>query len=156
MNPGAEPSRLFRPGRPEDAEAIRSIFVGSNLSAPAMGDLERATHSRIGEILTFICEQGHEPAGVLQWRHLGEEAEILDLAIRLELRRQGLASFLLQNFLDYVSHSDVRAIFLEVRESNSPAIALYKKFGFQIAGRRPDYYRNPQESALLMNLLFPA
>ena len=156
MTPGAEPSRLFRPGRPEDAEALRSILTESNLSAPALSDLERPTHFRIGEILTFICEQGHESVGVLQWRHLGEEAEILDLAVRRDLRGQGLASFLLQNFLDHVSHSDVRLIFLEVREFNTSAIALYKKFGFQITGRRPNYYRNPGESALLMNLLFQA
>jgi ribosomal-protein-alanine acetyltransferase len=156
MTPGAEPARFFRPGRPEDAGAIRSILTESNLSAPALGDLERATHSRIGEILTFVCEQGHEPVGVLQWRHLGEEAEILDLAIRQDYRRHGVASFLLQNFLDHLSHSAVRVIFLEVRESNSVAIALYKKFGFQITGRRPNYYRNPEESALLMNLLFQA
>ena len=156
MTAGAEPSCLFRPGRPEDAQAIRSILVGSNLSAPALGDLERATRSRIGEILTLVCEQNNELVGVLQWRQLGQEAEILDLAIRRDHRRRGFASFLLQNFLDHISHSAVRAIFLEVRESNSAAIALYKKFGFQIMGRRPDYYRNPEESALLMNLLLQA
>lgn len=154
MTAGAEPFRLFRPGRTQDGEAIRAILVGSNLSAPALGDLERATHTRIGEILTFVCEQDHEPVGVLQWRHVGEEAEILDLAIRQDHRRRGLALFLLQNFLDHLSHSAVRAIFLEVRESNSAAIALYKKVGFQISGRRASYYRNPEESALLMNLSF--
>jgi [ribosomal protein S18]-alanine N-acetyltransferase len=156
MTSGNQPSRLFRPGRPEDAQAIRSILVGSNLSAPALGDLERATHSPIGEILTFICEQDHEPVGVLQWRHLGEEVEILDLAVRRDHRRRGFASYLLQSFLDHISHSAVRGIFLEVRESNSAAIALYKKFAFEITGRRPNYYRNPEESALLMNLLFQA
>ena len=156
MTAGVEPSRLFRPGRPEDALVIRSILAECNLSAPALGDLERVTRSQIGEILTFICEQDHEPVGLLQWRHLGEEAEILDLAVRQNHRRHGLASFLLQKFLDHISRSAVRAIFLEVRESNSAAVALYEKFGFQITGRRPNYYRNPEESALLMNLIFGA
>jgi ribosomal-protein-alanine acetyltransferase len=154
MTGSAEPSRLFRPGRPEDAETVRAILAESNLSAAASGDLERITRSRIGETLTFICEQDHEPVGLLQWRHLGEEAEILDLAVCQDQRRRGLASFLLQNFLDQISHSAAREIHLEVRESNSAAIALYKKFGFQITGRRPSYYRNPEESALLMNLQF--
>jgi ribosomal-protein-alanine acetyltransferase len=156
MTPGAETSRLFRPGRPEDAGAIRCILTESNLSAPALSGLARAAHTRIGEITTFVCEQNHEPVGLLQWRHLGEEGEILDLAVRRDHRRHGLASFLLQNFLDHISHSTVLAIFLEVRESNSAAIALYKKFGFQITGCRPNYYRNPEESALLMNLEFQA
>jgi ribosomal-protein-alanine acetyltransferase len=151
-----EPSRRFRSGRPEDAEAIRSILCESNLSASAGGDLERAAHYRIGQIRTFVCEQNHHLVGLLQWRYLGQEAEILDLAVRQDHRRRGLASFLLQNFLDHFSHSAVRAIFLEVRESNSGAIALYKKFRFQITGRRPNYYRDPEESALVMNLLFEA
>jgi ribosomal-protein-alanine acetyltransferase len=152
----AEPFRLIRPGRPEDARAIRSILSESSLSAPSLGDLGRAEPSRIGQIRTFVCEQDHYLVGLLQWRHLGQEAEILDLAVRQDHRRRGLASFLLQNFLNHLSHSAVRAIFLEVRESNSAAIALYKKFRFQITGRRPNYYRHPEESALLMNLLFPA
>jgi [ribosomal protein S18]-alanine N-acetyltransferase len=154
MTAGA--ARLFRPVRPEDAGAIRSILSESNLSAPAVSELERSAQTHIGEIITFVCEQNHEPVGLLRWRHLGEEAEILALAVRRDHRRHGLASFLLQNFLDHISHSTVRAIFLEVRESNSAAIALYKKFGFEITGRRPNYYRNPEESALLMNLLFQA
>jgi len=156
MTAAAEPSRLFRPGRPEDARAIRSILSESNLSAPAWGDLGRVAHSRIGQISTFVCEQNHYLVGLLQWRHLGQEAEILDLAVRQDHRRRGIASFLVQNFLDYLSHSAVQAIFLEVRESNSAAIALYRKFRFQITGRRLNYYCDPEESALLMNLLFQA
>jgi len=153
MTPAAEPSWLFRPGRPEDAGTIRSILSESNLSAPTLGDLGQSKHSCIGQIRTVVCEQNHCLVGLLEWRHLGEEAEILDLAVRQDHRRRGVASFLLQNFLDYLSHSPIRAIFLEVRESNSAAIALYKKFRFQITGHRPNYYRDPEESALLMNLL---
>ena len=71
-------------------------------------------------------------------------------------RCKGNAAFLLENFLHYASQSAVKKVFLEVRESNVPAIAVYKKFGFQIYGRRPDYYRNPEENALLMSLSFAA
>jgi ribosomal-protein-alanine acetyltransferase len=156
MTPGAQPSRLFRPGRPEDAGALRSMLTESNLSAPAVSDPACAAHTRMGEIITFVCEQNHEPVGLLQWRQLGAEAEILDLTVRRDHRRHGLASFLLQNFLEHISHLTVLTIFLEVRESNSAAIALYKKFGFQISGRRSNYYRNPEESALLMSLLIQA
>lgn len=152
MTASLEPSRLFRPGHPEDAAAIRSIFLESNLSAPTPGDLDRITPSRIGAILTFLCEMNHELVGVLQWRHLGEEAEILDVAVRPAHRRCGHASFLLRHFLQQAAVSSIHELFLEVRESNSPAIALYQKFGFHIAGRRRNYYRHPDESALLMNL----
>jgi [ribosomal protein S18]-alanine N-acetyltransferase len=156
MTASPEPSRLFRPGRPDDATAIRSILIESNLSAPAPGDLGRFTHSRIGAIRIFVCELDHELIAVLQWRHLGEEAEILDVAVRPAHRHCGHASFLLLNFLQQAAASSVQKIFLEVRESNSAAIAFYKKFGFQSMGRRPSYYRNPDESALLMSLSLPA
>lgn len=146
----------FRAGRPGDAHSIRSLLLLSNLSAPSVGDLERLTHSLIGEIRTFVCEKDRYVLGVLQWRNLGEEVEILDLAVHPNHRRHGHACFLLQNFLSYAAQSAVQKIVLEVRESNAAAIALYKKVGFEISGRRPGYYRNPAEAALLMNLSLSA
>jgi len=156
MTTRPESELIFRAGLPADAPAIRSMLVQSNLSAPTVGDLECVTHSRIGEILTFVCEENGQLVGVLQWRHLREEAEILDLAIETNHRRHGHASFLLENFFQHVAHATVQKIFLEVRESNTAAIALYKKFGFQFTGLRRNYYRNPEESALLMSLSLKA
>jgi len=147
-----ETARIFRAALPADAQTIRSLLVESHLSAPSVGDLERVTHSLIGEIRTFVCEQEGHVIGVLQWRNLGEEAEILDLAVPRSHRRQGHAAFLLENFLHGAAQSAVQGIFLEVRASNAAAIALYRKFGFQISGRRSNYYRNPDENALLMRL----
>jgi [ribosomal protein S18]-alanine N-acetyltransferase len=156
MTRQADSAALFRAGRPSDASAIRSILLLSKLSAPAVGDFERVTHSRIGEVLTFVVEERGQVVGVLQWRNLGEEAEILDVAVHPDHRCQGHASFLLKNFLQHISQSSVQRLFLEVRESNTAAIALYKKLGFQISGRRTNYYRNPEENALLMSLSLQA
>jgi len=155
MRNQADSGAVFRAGLPGDAAAIRSLLLRSNLSAPAKGDLERATRSRIGQILSFVVEKNGQVRGVLQWRNLGEEVEILDLAVDPALRRQGYAAFLLRNFLKDASRSPAKKVFLEVRESNAAAIALYQKFGFQISGRRPNYYRNPQEDALLLALAIP-
>jgi hypothetical protein len=57
------------------------MLTESNLSTPAVSDAARAAHTRVGEIITFVCEQNHEAVGLLQWRQLGAEAEILDLAV---------------------------------------------------------------------------
>jgi len=146
------PATVFRAGLPEDAAAIHSLLLRSNLCAPAVDDLERATHARIGEITSCVVEKGGQVFGVLQWCNLGEEVEILDLAVDPDCRRQGHAAFLLRNFLRCTAESAGKKIFLEVRESNAAAIALYQKFGFEISGRRPHYYRNPEEDALLMVL----
>ena len=146
---------VFRAGLAADRAAIHSLLLRSNLSAPAKGDLERATRSGIGEILSFVVEKNGQVAGVLQWRKLGEEVEILDLAVDPACRRQGHAAFLLRNFLKDAARSAAKKVLLEVRESNAAAIALYQKFGFQISGRRPNYYRNPEENALLLALAIP-
>jgi ribosomal-protein-alanine acetyltransferase len=146
---------IFRGGLPRDRAAIHALLPRSNLALPAVCDPERATRSLLGEILCFVVEKNGQVCGVLQWRDLGCEVEILDLAVDPPRRRQGHAAFLLRNFLQHASRSAAKKVFLEVRESNAAAIALYRKFGFQISGRRPHYYRNPEENALLMALAIP-
>jgi ribosomal-protein-alanine acetyltransferase len=155
MSARTDSAAVFRAGVSGDRTAIRSLLLGSNLCAPAEGDFERVTGPAIGETLSFVVEKDGRVIGVLRWRNLGEEIEILDLAVDPIRRRQGHAAFLLRNFLRHASRSASKKIFLEVRPSNAAAIALYQKFGFQISGRRPNYYRNPGEAALLMALAIP-
>ena len=83
---------------------------------------------------------------------LTEEVEVLDVAVAAKHRRQGNARFLLEEFLRLVQEHGIRGVFLEVRESNVPAIALYRKFGFSTSGRRPNYYQQPDEAAMLLHL----
>jgi ribosomal-protein-alanine acetyltransferase len=150
----SEAATTYRRGRSEDAPAIHAIFREARLSVPLPTDRERLTRSPIGEIFTAVCQQGSEIIGALQWRNLGEELEILDLAVAPKHRCAGHAAFLLKNFLHEAAQTGAQYIFLEVRESNTAAIALYTKFGFTRAGRRPNYYRDPAEAALLMQHSF--
>lgn len=75
------------------------------------------------------------------------EREILNLAVRRRFRRMNIASLLLQHEL-----SRPATYFLEVRESNLAAQALYRKFGFVEAGNRSDYYEFPRERAIVMKM----
>lgn len=75
------------------------------------------------------------------------EREILNLAVQPRFRRLGVATYLLQNEIESGA-----AYFLEVRESNAAARALYDKFGFVEIGRREEYYGNPTETAIVMRL----
>ena len=154
LQPDCRPRKtgVLRPGLPSDFDAVKAILKEANLSAPSPGDVERVTHAQIGEILTLVYERKQEVVAVLQWRNLLSEAEILDLAVKVAHRRQGLATVLLGSFLKQAARSGTRQVFLEVRESNLAALGLYRNFGFEIAGRRPDYYRCPQEAALIMRL----
>ena len=144
------PLRVYREAVPQDEDAVRQGLSESNLSVLLASTRERQTHIPIGQIFTCVCEQDRRVVGVLQWRNLGEELEILDLAVAESHRRTGVASFLLEGFLQAGGRAGAAQIFLEVRQSNMAAIALYEKFGFRRAGVRPGYYRSPVESALVM------
>lgn len=83
---------------------------------------------------------------------VADEAHILNLAIHPAFRKLNAASLLLDHTLVYCRERGVRQVFLEVRRSNRPAQALYRKFGFVIDRIRKGYYNDTQEDALVMAL----
>jgi ribosomal-protein-alanine N-acetyltransferase len=74
----------------------------------------------------------------------------LNLAVSPEFRRQGIGRALLRAGLAYFRKRRVEEVFLEVRESNLSAQALYLSYGFRPVGQRSAYYRNPKEDALVL------
>lgn len=94
---------------------------------------------RDGKIVGYICAMRVE-----------DECSIINLAVRPELRRQGIAEFMLRSLFNEVDSRGVRFCYLEVRAANQAALALYEKFGFTKVGRRRAYYRNPVEDAVVM------
>jgi ribosomal-protein-alanine N-acetyltransferase len=81
-----------------------------------------------------------------------DEAHIIAIAVREPCRRQGIGQGLLVSAIDMASSMHVRVITLEVREHNKSAQAMYLRHGFYIAGRRPRYYSDNQEDAVLMTI----
>ena len=81
---------------------------------------------------------------------LGVEAEIADLAVTPPARRRGIGGLLLDRVVGDLAATGVGAVFLEVRESNSAARALYESRGFAAVGRRRAYYQHPVEDALIL------
>ena len=88
---------------------------------------------------------------VVTWIIL-DEAHIGTIATHPLYRRRGVAEALLRRALHDATLHGAQKAFLEVRRSNLAAQGLYRKFGFEIAGVRPHYYKDNQEDALLMNL----
>lgn len=78
------------------------------------------------------------------------EADVMNLAVAPEARRQKIAFGLLRALSEQLYQCGVRSLFLEVRVSNEPALALYRGTGFEAVGRRPKYYVNPTEDALIL------
>lgn len=79
-----------------------------------------------------------------------DEGEILNLSVASRSRRQGLGRALIEAMLAELRTLGARTVYLEVRESNAPARALYQALGFQEIGRRRGYYRAPTEDAVLL------
>jgi len=79
-----------------------------------------------------------------------DEAHVMTLAVREELRRHGLGARLLLEMIATSEDMGARFFTLEVRKSNQAAIGLYGSFGFQIMGERKNYYLDNMENALIM------
>jgi ribosomal-protein-alanine N-acetyltransferase len=81
---------------------------------------------------------------------VADEAEIANLAVAADARGAGVGARLLDDALQAAARRRCHVVFLEVRESNAAAQALYASRGFEIAGRRAKYYRRPVEDALIL------
>lgn len=100
--------------------------------------------------LFLIAEKENEIAGYLGMYLFGEEADISNVAVSKTHRRQRIARMLLEKGLIQMKERGVKNVTLEVRETNIPAIRLYESMGFQEAGIRKNYYKEPVENALIM------
>lgn len=81
---------------------------------------------------------------------VGDQAELGNVAVAVEERGQGIGRRLVYGALERIRARGAQEVFLEVRESNHTARALYEKCGFQVIGRRRSYYTKPVEDALVM------
>ncbi len=131
-----------------DAGVVGEILASSPQAAAwTVKSLEQL--NKRGE-LGWVIENDGKVAGFLVVRSVVAEAEILNLCVAAEKRRSGLAEALLAEAITELRRTRVDRLFLEVRESNTPAISFYKKHNFRETGRRPGYYREPDEAAVLM------
>ena len=79
-----------------------------------------------------------------------DESDMMNIAVRPDFRRLGVAESLVSALCDHLRRRQVRSLSLEVRASNAPAKALYEKLGFAQVGCRPNYYKAPKEDALIL------
>lgn len=97
------------------------------------------------------AEDEHVIGMVVSWVIL-DELHIATLAVHPEYRRQGIGELILTKALQDGHEAGTQHALLEVRAGNEAAQNLYRKFGFKAAGRRPKYYKDNGEDAILMNL----
>ncbi len=100
----------------------------------------------------FVACSGETPVGYGIIAIIVDEGEILNVAVSPEYRGLGLGRMLMNEMIGICKTSLVSSLFLEHRESNTPAAKLYESLGFIEFGRRRRYYKNPVEDAILRRL----
>ncbi len=105
-------------------------------------------------IFLVALDEGVTVLGYVAATGAWEDGEILNVAVDDAARRQGIGGVLLDAANAALRNQVAHRVFLEVRESNAAAIALYKSRGFTEMSVRLSYYRHPVENALVMRLEF--
>lgn len=98
--------------------------------------------------LWLVWEEDGAAAAYLGVQRVPPQADVMNVAVSPALRRRGIARALFAELERRLPQID--ELFLEVRASNSGAIALYRTLGFEQVGRRPNYYLDPREDALIL------
>lgn len=102
------------------------------------------------DALFLVAEADGDVGGYVVALDAADEGEILNLAVAPSGRRHGLGRALVEAMLRLLKEREVCQVYLEVRESNAAARALYAAQGFKEVGRRQQYYRRPVEAAIVL------
>mgnify|MGYP000924645554 CR=1 FL=1 len=131
-----------------DCPFVLALEESCGLSSWGLPGYERELAN--SDSILLVAYSGSSLAGFLSGRVIADEFELFSLAVAENIRRRGLGKSLLEAGLLACRDSGVDRCFLEVRASNGEAISLYEKIGFQVVGRRRNYYSHPPEDGILM------
>ena len=102
--------------------------------------------------MCYTAEEDGRVIGYVLGRLIAPEGEIYRIATAKDKRRRGIGYRMLSYAYKTELGHGLESLFLEVREQNAPARALYRSFGFVEAGVRKNYYKNPTDNAIIMLL----
>ena len=135
---------------PAIMELERQSRAAAHWSAEQYERMFEATPPSLPHFVGLVIEDESGIQGFLVGQAHADESELQSIAVRAAGHRRGFGSQLLTEFLEQAREGGAKSVHLEVRESNQAAIELYRKSGFEVAGRRPGYYRDPPESGIVM------
>ncbi len=149
-------SNLFGRAKPtlseassRDAAAIAALHSASFRRGWSEQEVDGLLLDR--HVIAHRATAGDQLVGFIMSRLVGEEAEILSVAVSAHKQGRGLARNLLTLHLRRLAGLGAKAVFLEVDEKNQAAIKLYERAGFREVSRRPNYY--PSVAGKLANAL---
>lgn len=139
---------------PRDLDAVQTIEAAA-LPWAARWTPDSYLPFPQSEMCAWVAEERGLILGFVLARYAGGQMEVLNLAVAEAARRTGTGWALVRAALAEGKVRGAAQAFLEVRESNSGALAFYATLGFSIVGRRTGYYQAPAEDALILSLPLP-
>lgn len=147
-DPPRHPPVEVREAREADLDAIGRIERASFGDPWSVASFRSVLQAERG--IARVAVRGDDVVGYcIAWK-VGDEAELANIAVAPARRREGIGARLLDDLLAVVDAPPGATLYLEVRASNAAAQALYRRRGFEAAGRRKAYYTHPTEDALVM------
>lgn len=135
---------------------MHAIEAASFADPWSLRDFAETLAAGVGVVFLAAVAGDDHVVGYLIARQMADEGEILNLGVDPKCRRHGVGKFLVSAGLERLRSLGARQVFLEVRESNAAARALYEGFAFAEVSRREKYYRRPVEDAILLRAAIPA
>ena len=145
---------LIRPATPDDVPSIRALERQAETAAHwAEREYDALFAAEAPPRVTLVATSETEAGRVIGFviaRCATAEWEIENVVVAPEKRNRGLGIKIIRELLLRAQSAGATSVLLEVRESNLAARRLYEKLGFSPHGRRSNYYREPEEDALLL------
>lgn len=145
---------FIRRMREADLAAVRAIEAMS-FSNPWSEDTFRGEiqNTPVSSPLVVVRRPGDEVVGYLIYWQIRDDVQVNNIAVHPECRGRGLGEAMMRFAIAKVRAAGAEFMTLEVRQSNTSAVALYKKLGFEALGTRKNYYTRPDEDACVMGLV---
>lgn len=138
----------IRKALPEDSAAV--YYVEASVTSHPWSEDQLREEIEFPQAYTCVCEADGKIVGFATMQTAAEFAHINELGVLSDHRRKGIGRMIMEDLMKECELRGCEHVSLEVRRSNTPAKSLYGVFGFSEAGVRRDFYRDPQEDALVL------
>ena len=148
-----EPRFFIRRMKEDDLPEVRTIEALS-FSNPWSDDTFRGEiqNTSISFPLVVVRRPADKVVAYIIYWQIGDDVQINNVAVHPDCRGLGLGEAMMRHVIARVRAAGASFVTLEVRQSNTPALTLYKKLGFEIMDTRKNYYTRPDEDAYVMAL----
>ena len=142
----------YRRANLEDASALACIEQACFSRPWSQASLEEYLADRDKKIFYVAYTHTDDIVGYMGSSFVLDEGDVTNVATLPAYRKQGIAKHLVGHVMKALGTLGVKTLFLEVRQSNAPAIHMYTEMGFQTIAQRKHYYSHPTEDAFIMSV----